>query len=91
MRKASIFAATLALGQAHSATRLRAEDTAEIETVSDTWAPLPDYNPLSPGPSFWNESGFGFGIVAGIYGPLSQRAGGYSCFNETWNTAWNIY
>ena len=52
---------------------------------------LPDYDPASPGPVWWANTGFSFGMLAGFYGPFTQRAQNYGCANESWNVAWSVY
>ena len=80
MKKAALFAAV-----AMMANHVAAQEDDEEEMPMEY---LPDYNPKNPGPDYWNETSFGVGLVAGWYGPFTQRVHLYDCKSEAWSVGW---
>ena len=78
MKKAALFAAVAMMGVAAQ------DEPAEVEEVEY----LPDYDPKDPGPDYWSETSFGVGLVAGWYGPFTQRVMHYDCKSEAWSVGW---
>jgi hypothetical protein len=77
MKKAALFAAVAVMGVAAQ------DDSAAAEVEY-----LPDYDPKDPGPDYWSETSFGVGLVAGWYGPFTQRVMAYDCKSEAWSVGW---